>query len=93
MLSACINHWIMDIGLSKLFDNVINNFQFDVGSKLDKEYKDALTNTLYFVIEGYPSETILSSDYVLIINCVKKVHLVSPEGEKYLLDVLSNIRL
>lgn len=93
MLSIVVNHWIMDIGLSKLFDNIINNFRFDTGSKLEKEYRDVLMYALYVVLEGYPLETISPSDYSIIIDCVKTMCVVTPEGEKYLLDVLSTIRV
>lgn len=93
MLSIVVNHWIMDIGLSKLFDNIINNFRADTGSKLEKEYRDVLIFALYSVIEGYPSPTISPSDYSIIIDCVKTMCVVSPEGEKYLLEVLSSIKV
>lgn len=93
MLSIVVNHWIIDVGLSKLFDSIINNFRFDAGNKLNKEYRDILIGALYDVIEGYPDQMISPSDYSLIIDCVKTMIEVTPHAEKYLIDVLSTIRV
>ena len=65
ILNIIINHWLFDIGLSKLYDNVINNFHITTN---DTNLKQKIEEALLEALDGYPYTTARYVDYDIIIN-------------------------
>lgn len=64
ILNTIIKHWVFDIGLSKLYDNVINNFHITTDNNRMQKIDEALLEAL----DGYPYTTVRLEDRDIVIN-------------------------
>lgn len=95
ILNIIINHWLLDIGLSKLYDNMINNFHITTN---DNRLNQKIDEALHEALNGYPYTTVRYVDHDIIIK-IATIHLLSQNIEptesdiSYMCDLLETIKL
>src|SRR5574343_122527 len=97
MLSTCIKHWMFDVGISKLFDNITNNLK-PVGKlgNLSNPDRENIQKELLRALVGYPYSTVHENDYEVIMS-ITKINLLernmdlTPSGEAYVISLHESI--
>lgn len=95
MLNTIIKHWVFDVGLSKLYDNVINNFHITIN---DTHVNQKIEEALLEALDGYPYTTVRLVDHDIVINIATlfllKQNINPTDDDKlYMRDLLDTIRL